>query len=90
MHLATLRKACEGNPLKLLKKYKASTAGSPKPSSAPAVATAGASDNGDFRFDNLESVEATPAAEDNVGKSGTSGWTNLFGGEKRASKFAVP
>jgi hypothetical protein len=89
MHLATLRKACEGNPLKLLKKYKASTAGSPKPSSASPVATAGASYNGDFRFDNLESVEATPTAEEN-GKSGTSGWTSLFGGEKRASKFAVP
>ncbi len=95
MHLATLRKTCESNPLKLLKKYKASfaAAGSAaKPTSSAASQQAPAGDGGEFRFDNLESVQGSTEEATGSGSSGTSGWSNIFGGgggERRARKFAL-
>jgi hypothetical protein len=93
MHLATLRKACESNPLKLLKKYKAQRAVTSDTGKAVTKlpGSAEAAGDGEFRFDNLESVPAE--AEGASGTSGageSSGWSNIFGGgERRASKFAV-
>jgi hypothetical protein len=91
MHLATLRKTCESNPLKLLKKYKALRATNEATRGASKPPSAADADEGEFRFDNLESVPAD--ADGTAGGNGgseSSGWSNIFGGgERRASKFAV-
>ena len=104
MHLATLRKTCESNPLKLLKKYKSTKAagsgggssstsgGNKSTSKSTNKSSAGAEgvDEGEFRFDNLESVDTDRASATSSASAPAQGWTGIFGGgDGRASKFAA-
>lgn len=100
VHLASLRKLCESNPLKLLKRHKA-TQGPSSPSSSPrspaqplsvAPVPAPVAEENDFRFDDLDLLEEVnqQGNEGSVAASaGASSWSRgLFGG--KASKFAAP
>jgi len=96
VHLASLRKLCESNPLKLLKRHKTSQSSlTSSPISTPRTpvpppASVPITDNSDFRFDDLDRLEEQDDQldESEPGPSaGSTSWTKgIFGG--KASKFA--